>query len=158
MNNAVKFFPKPTVSKLTKQLSDLYYAIDFMVVTCPADLNPMTDDGYNFWDWGVIKIGDTEIPAPYKEYGITASGRKVALSAEQSAITNTAIWLERLLSYYSARKQGKDLMQLVGPMGMMQLAPAFKLFDSKGVDKIQNLIQTLMSKCYDDADMYSIID
>ena len=64
MNNAVKFFPKPTVSKLTKQLSDLYYAIDFMVVTCPADLNPMTDDGYNFWYWGVIKIGDTEITSP----------------------------------------------------------------------------------------------
>ena len=155
--NAVKFFPKMTQSKI-KSLSDLYYAIDFMIVTCPADLNPMTDDGYNFWDWGVIKIGNAEIPAPYKEYGITSSGRKVALSAEQSAITNTAIWLERLLSYYGAQKQGNDLMQLVGTMGMMQLAPAFKFFDKQGVDKIQKLIQTLMQKCHDDADMYAMID
>lgn len=153
----IKFFPKPTEKKI-KSLSDLYYAIDFMIVTCPNDLNPMTADGYNFWDWGIIMIDNTEIPAPYKNYGITVSGREVALTAEQSAITNTAIWLERLLSYYGAHKQGKDLLQLVGPMGMMQLTPAFKLFDKKGVDKIQKLIQTLISKCYDDATMYAIID
>ena len=153
----VKFNAKPSEKKL-KSLGDLYYALDFLIVSCPRDMNPMTDDGMNFWDWGVLTVKGVEIPAPYKDYGITASGRKVGLTDQQSAVTNTAIFLHRLLDLYNAEQAGHDLMQVVGPMGRYQLSPAFKLIDSMGVDEFQTLVTTLLRKCQTDSAMYAIVD
>ena len=153
----IKFTPKPSEKKL-ESLGDLYYAIDFLIVSCPRDLNPMTDDGMNFWDWGVLKVCGVEIPAPYKDYGITASGRKVGLTDQQSAVTNTAIFLHRLLDLYCAEQSGHDLMSVVGPMGRYQLSPAFKFIDSLGVEEFQTVVRTLLRECQTDSAMCAIVD
>ena len=156
----LKFFSKPTDKKLVDKLGNLYFAMDYMITSCPKDLNPMTDNGYNFWSWGVIKIGDTEIPAPYKEYGITASGRKLTLTDEQSAITNTYIFLDRILEFYNVHKQDQSekLLKVTGPFGLSALVPAFEYFDKEGIFVIKSLLNNLKNKCFNDTKMYNIIN
>jgi hypothetical protein len=64
----VKFFPK-LLSAKRKELWVLHSAIDFLIETTPVDQNPMTNDGYNSWKWGLIKVDGKEFPAPYKKVG-----------------------------------------------------------------------------------------
>ncbi len=155
----LKFFSKPTNEKLLDKLGNLYTAMDYMITTCPNGLNPMTNNGYNFWNWGVIKIGDTEIPAPYKEYGITGSGKEVTLTDEQSAITNTYIFMDRILECYNLYKegQGEKISNSIGIMGLNDLFPAFQYFDKKGISVIRSLLNYLKRKCYNHENMYSVI-
>lgn len=150
MSNNIKFYPKPSESALTK-IQDLYYAIDALIVTCPDELNPMTKDGYNFWDWGILEVNGVKIPAPYKDYGVTFSGDELPLSDRMSAITNTLIWLDRL-------RDLADADYSINPLVDMNLKPGYKKIHTWGENKTFKILRTLREACYDDVNAYRVID
>lgn len=148
----VQFFPKLTATK-RKELQDLYYALDILIVTAPAHMNPMTVDGHNFWDWGVVKVNGVDIPAPYKEVGYDIYDREYALENKYSAYTNLLVFLEMLWAY-----KNSDKLRSAAPMTNMQCAGAFKLMDKWGEDKFHTIMMTLREACFDNASAMRVID
>lgn len=147
-----KFFPKLTATK-RKQLQDLYYALDMLIVTAPPHMNPMSRDGYNFWDWGVVKVNGVEIPAPYKDVGYDIYDREYALEPQYSAYTNLLVFLEMLWAY-----KRSDKLRAAAPMTNMQCAGAFRLLDTWGEDKFHTIMISLREACWDNANAMRVID
>lgn len=147
----VQFFPKLTATK-RKELQDLYYALDVLIVTAPPHLNPMTNDGYNFWDWGVVKVGSVEIPAPYKDVGYNWNDEEIALESKYSAYTNLLVFLEMLYAY-----KNSDKLRAHAPMTSLQCQGAFKLLDKWG-DKFNDIMMSLKEACFDNANAMRVID
>ena len=148
----IQFFPKLTAAK-RKELSDLYYALDILIVTAPAHLNPMTVDGFNCWDWGVVRVNGVDIPAPYKEVGYDIYDREYALESKYSAYTNLLVFLEMLYAY-----KNSDKLRAYAPMTNAQCSGAFALLDKWGDDKFHSIMQTLRESCWNDANAMRVID
>ena len=146
----VQFFPKLTKLK-QKELSHLYFAIDFLITTMPSDANPMTNGGANFWDWGLIKVEGKEFPAPYKHVGYNWNNEEIELEPEYSAASNLLIWLEMLYSK-SKNKKGMDSLMLV------QCSKAFDWLQALSEDKFHSIMTALKKKCYENDAARRVID
>ena len=155
----ISFYPQPNEKKLRSVSAfGLYYAIDLLIVTCPPDMNPMTAGGFNFWSWGILKIGNKEIPAPFKDYGIDAMGREIDLSDQQSAITNTYIFLERLYQFHTANEQGKDLKQAFDFVSLPLLYEGLNVIKKIGNDGFLSILDELRVQCLSDIKMTQMIN
>ena len=148
--SVVEFFPELTEAKQEK-LWLLQSAIDYLIVTTPADENPMTNGGDNFWKWGLIKVGGKEFPAPYKEVGYNWANVEIALAPEYSAATNLAIWLEILYEY--AKNP-----ELVHPMMGFVCKGAFNLILSLSQKEYYSIMMQLKMKCDEDGAASRVID
>jgi hypothetical protein len=146
----VKFYPKPTEAKI-KELSVLYYAIDHLIVATPAKDNPMTNDGYNFWEWGLIESGGRSFPAPYKDVGYNWNNVAIALKPEYSATTNLLIWLEMLHGYAS-----RPSIQC--PMMTFQCNQAFEWIRSLSEGEYCSIVAQLRMKCNEDGAASRVIN
>ena len=146
----VQFFPKLTKSK-QKELSHLYFAIDFLITTMPSDANPMTNGGANFWDWGLIKVEGKEFPAPYKHVGYNWNNEEIELEPEYSAASNLLIWLEMLYSYAEKQDAANSMM-------LLQCSKAFEWLLALDVDKFRSIMTALKKKCYENDAARRVID
>jgi hypothetical protein len=135
----VKFFPELTEAK-QKKLWLLQSAIDYLILTTPADGNPMTNGGNNSWEWGLIKVDGKEFPAPYKKVGYNWANVEIALEPEYSATTNLAIWFETLHDY--AKNP-----ELVHPMMHFVCKGAFSWILSLSQDEYRSIMMNLTMKC-----------
>jgi len=146
----VQFFPKLTKSK-QKELSHLYFAIDFLITTMPSDANPMTNGGANFWDWGLIKVEGKEFPAPYKHVGYNWNNEEIELEPEYSAASNLLIWLD-MLYRKSQNRKGMDSFTL------LQCAKAFDWLSALDEGKYHSIMTALKMKCYENDAARRVID
>ena len=151
-NTKIKFNIKPTESKLEK-LMDQYTAIDALIGMTPTPMNPMKteEDGCNFWNWGILTVGGIEITAPYKEYGVTYSQRKVDLTEKESMVVNTLIFLKRLLDLYKLRRSLPDSYGFYFNSG-------FNWINSIGEDKLITQLPKLREACYNSDNMMAVIN
>lgn len=132
-------------------LEGIYNGIDFLIVTTVPPLNPMTMDGINFWSWGLLTINEVSIPAPYKEFGYNANSLRIDLSDKSSAVTNTYIWLEILLSLKSLPA---DQISIINGI---YLYPSFDWIDRIGEDNIREIQKVLYRKAMEDPNAYRIL-
>jgi hypothetical protein len=146
----VKFFPK-LLSAKRKELWVLHSAIDFLIETTPVDQNPMTNDGYNSWKWGLIKVDGKEFPAPYKKVGYNCANVEIALEPEYSAATNLAIWLQMLYDY--ARNP-----EALDPTTHFFCKGAFSLILSLSDKEYYSIMMKLNMKCNENSAASRVIN
>jgi hypothetical protein len=146
---------KRTLSKTFMRKHDIagiHDSIDYLIVTTAPPINPMTIDGINFWSWGILTINGIPIPAPYKKEGYTANGLRVNLTEEYSAITNSYVWLEIILTMW--RAPSKQIAVLQG----IFLYPGFDWIERIGEDKLREILRVLRTKALENANAYRILN
>jgi hypothetical protein len=146
----VKFFPKLTEAK-QKKLWLLHSAIDYLIVTTPVAQNPMTNGGNNSWEWGLIKVGGKEFPAPYKKVGYDWANVEIALEPEYSAAANLIFWLEMLHGY--AKNP-----EMVHPKTRFFCSGAFDWILSLGGNEYHSIMTQLKMKCDEDGAASRVIN
>ena len=146
----VYFNPELTDAK-QRELDYLYTAIDFLIVTTPPESNPMTNDGFNFWDWGLITVDGIELPAPYKEVGYNWDNEEIELEPEYSAAVNLLIWLEALHAYAKSDVSKDEFM-------LAQCSGAFNWILSLDPTELSSIMSKLREKCNESTAARRVID
>jgi hypothetical protein len=111
----------------------------------------MTNDGYNSWKWGLIKVDGKEFPAPYKKVGYNWANVEIALEPEYSAATNLAIWLQMLYDY--ARNP-----EVLDPTTHFFCKGAFSLILSLSDKEYYSIMMKLNMKCNENSAASRVIN
>ena len=134
------------------KFKDIFDGIHFLITNIAAPINPMANGDIPVWSWGTFVINEIIIPAPYSDHGFTANGTRVALTEEMSAITNTFVWLDFLLSL--KRLPPEQLSAIDG----MFLPSSLDWIDFVGDNKVREIVSILRNIAANDCDGRWIID